>query len=92
MLMRDIRYLTSQARWSRLALPLQRGAVEARAMAMMPAQRQAPNRVIQERIMAQVRREMSLGDAARTTSGRPQGSLSGRAQAGAITLPHTRQG
>ena len=43
-------------------------------------------------MMAQVRREMSLGDAARTASGRALVALADRAQAGAITLPLTRQG
>lgn len=44
-------------------------------------------------MMAQVRREMSLGgDAPRAGSGRALVSLSDRAQAGAATLPLTRQG
>jgi len=43
-------------------------------------------------MMAQVRREMSLGDAVRTASGRALVSLTDRTQAGAITLPLTRQG
>jgi predicted Zn finger-like uncharacterized protein len=43
-------------------------------------------------MMAQVRREMSLGDGVRTASGRALVSLTDRAQAGAITLPLSRQG
>ena len=43
-------------------------------------------------MMAQVRREMSLGDAARTASRRALVALADRAQAGAIALPLTRQG
>ena len=43
-------------------------------------------------MMAQVRREMSLGDAVRTASRRALVSLTDRTQAGAITLPLTRQG
>jgi predicted Zn finger-like uncharacterized protein len=43
-------------------------------------------------MMAQVRREMSMGDAARTATGRALVSLSDRAQAGAIALPLARQG
>lgn len=43
-------------------------------------------------MMAQVRREMSHGDAVRPATGRALVSLSDRTQAGAITLPLTRQG
>lgn len=43
-------------------------------------------------MMAQVRREMSLGDAVRTASGRALVALTDRTQAGAIALPLTRQG
>ena len=43
-------------------------------------------------MMAQVRREMSVGDGGRTTSGRALVSLTDRTQAGAIALPLTRQG
>lgn len=43
-------------------------------------------------MLAQVRREMSLGDGARTTSGRALVALTDRTQAGAIALPLTRQG
>jgi len=43
-------------------------------------------------MMAQIRREMSLGDAVRTGSGRAVVSLADRTQAGAIALPLTRQG
>jgi predicted Zn finger-like uncharacterized protein len=43
-------------------------------------------------MMAQVRREMSLGDAVRTTSRRALVSLTDRTQAGAIAQPLTRQG
>lgn len=43
-------------------------------------------------MMAQVRREMSVGDAVRTASGRALVSLTDRTQAGAIALPLTRQG
>jgi predicted Zn finger-like uncharacterized protein len=47
---------------------------------------------VRAEMMAQVRREMSLGDAGRTGSGRALVSLTDRAQAAAITLPLTRQG
>ena len=43
-------------------------------------------------MMAQVRREMSLGDAVRPASRRALVSLADRTQAGAIALPLTRQG
>lgn len=43
-------------------------------------------------MMAQVRREMSLGDAVRTASGRALVLLTDRTQAGAIALPLARQG
>lgn len=43
-------------------------------------------------MMAQVRREMSIGDAVRTATGRALVSLGDRTQAGAIALPLTRQG
>jgi hypothetical protein len=43
-------------------------------------------------MMAQVRREMSIGEAGRTATGRALVSLSDRTQAGAIALPLTRQG
>lgn len=43
-------------------------------------------------MMAQVRREMSMGEPARTTSRRAVVSLADRGQAGAVTLPLTRQG
>ena len=43
-------------------------------------------------MMAQIRREMSLGEAVRTASGRALVALSDRTQAGAIALPLTRQG
>ena len=43
-------------------------------------------------MMAQVRREMSLGDTVRAASGRALVALTDRTQAGAITLPLTRQG
>jgi predicted Zn finger-like uncharacterized protein len=43
-------------------------------------------------MLAQVRREMSLADGVRTTSGRALVALGDRTQAGAIALPLTRQG
>jgi predicted Zn finger-like uncharacterized protein len=43
-------------------------------------------------MLAQVRREMSLGDGARTASGRAVVTLADRTQAGAVALPLTRQG
>ena len=43
-------------------------------------------------MMAQVRREMSVGETARTAAGRAMVALADRAQAGAITLPLTRLG
>ena len=43
-------------------------------------------------MLAQVRREMSLGDGARTASGRAVVTLADRTQAGAIALPLARHG
>ena len=63
------------------APPAERADAEADSRAAMRAE-----------VMAQVRREMASGDVARPASGRALVALSDRAQAGAITLPLSRQG
>jgi len=47
---------------------------------------------IRAEMMAQVRRDMAIGETVRTAAGRAVVSLADRAQAGAITTPLTRQG